>query len=53
MEACKHYHSIKHLRLPELLTEMAIARGEGSYSKALQQNSKVNILYKLSGCCFL
>ena len=44
MEACKHYYSVKYIRLPELLTELAIARGEGDYKKVLQQYRKVSLL---------
>jgi DNA replication protein DnaC len=44
MEACKQFYSVKYIRLPDLLTDMAIARGEGSIKKLLQQYLKVNLL---------
>jgi DNA replication protein DnaC len=44
MEACKQFYSVKYIRLPDLLTDMAIARGEGSIKKLLHQYLKVNCL---------
>lgn len=44
MEACKQYYTVKYVRLPELLTDLAIARGEGVYKKVLGQYCKVNLL---------
>jgi DNA replication protein DnaC len=44
MEACKQFYSVKYIRLPDLLTDMPIARGEGSIKKLLQQYLKVNLL---------
>lgn len=44
MEACKHYYTVKYVRLPELLTDLAVARGEGIYKKVLSQYRKVNLL---------
>jgi DNA replication protein DnaC len=44
MEACKQFYSVKYVRLPDLLTDMAIARGEGNIKKLLQQYLKVNLL---------
>ncbi len=44
MEACKHYYTVKYVRLPELLTDLAIARGEGIYKKVLSQYRKVSLL---------
>lgn len=44
MEACKHYYSAKYIRMPELLVELAIARGEGSYQKYLKQLKKIQLL---------
>jgi DNA replication protein DnaC len=44
MEACKQFYSVKYIRLPDLLTDMAIARGEGSIKKLLYQYLKVNLL---------
>jgi len=44
IEACKRLYSVKYLRLPELLVDLAIARGEGTYKKVLSQYSKVDLL---------
>ena len=44
IEACKQFYSVKYIRLPDLLTDLAIARGEGTIKKLLQQYQKVNLL---------
>jgi DNA replication protein DnaC len=44
MEACKRLYSVKYVRLPDLLTDMTMARGEGYIKKLLQQCLKVNLL---------
>jgi len=44
MEACKHYYSTKYIRLPELLSELAIARGEGCFKKVISQYRKYRLL---------
>lgn len=44
MEACKQFYSVKFIRLPELLSDLAVARGEGIYKKVLNQYRKVNLL---------
>ena len=35
---------MKYVRLPELLTELAIARGNGTYRKVVQQYKKPSLL---------
>lgn len=44
MEACKQFYSVKYLRLPDLLIDLAIARGEGTIKKLFSQYQKVNLL---------
>ena len=44
MEACKQFYSVRYIRLPDLLTDLAIARGEGTIKKLLIQYQKVNLL---------
>jgi DNA replication protein DnaC len=44
MEACKQFHTVKYVRLPELLTDLAVARGEGVYKKLLNQYRKIDLL---------
>jgi len=35
MEECKQFYSVKYVRLPELLADLAVARGEGIYKKGI------------------
>jgi DNA replication protein DnaC len=44
MEACKRFYSVKYIRLPDLLTDLAIARGEGTIKKLLYQYQRINLL---------
>jgi DNA replication protein DnaC len=44
LEACKRYYTVKYIRLPELLAEFAIARGEGSFKKSINQYKKYSLL---------
>lgn len=44
IEACKQYYTAKYIRLPELLADLAIARGEGIYKRVINQYRKVNLL---------
>lgn len=44
MAACRNYYSTKYIRLPELLGELAIARGEGSFLKLMKAYKKVSLL---------
>ena len=44
MEACKRYYTVKYIRLPELLAELAIARGEGCFKKIINQYKKYSLL---------
>ena len=44
LSACRHFRSVKYTRLPELLNELAVARGEGVYRKAVADYGKVNLL---------
>jgi DNA replication protein DnaC len=42
--ACRNYYTVKYVRLPELLDELTVARGEGIFQKVLNQYKKVNLL---------
>lgn len=42
--ACRHFYTVKYIRLPDLLNELAVARGEGIYKKVMSQYKKVNLL---------
>lgn len=44
MEACKNYYTTKYIRLPELLAELAIARGEGKFKDVIKQYQKYTLL---------
>jgi DNA replication protein DnaC len=44
MEACKRFYSVRYIRLPDLLTDLTIARGEGTIKKLLYQYLRVNLL---------
>lgn len=44
MEACKQGLTVRYARLPELLEELAIARGQGCFKKAITQLKKVQLL---------
>jgi DNA replication protein DnaC len=42
--ACRHLYATKYIRLPELLTDLAIARGEGNYKRVIANYKKVSLL---------
>lgn len=42
--ACRNFYSVKYIRLPELLNDLAVARGEGSYKKVIKQYKKIRLL---------
>lgn len=42
--ACRNLYTVKYVRLPDLLNEIAVARGEGIYQKVLKQYKKVRLL---------
>lgn len=42
--ACRHGHVVRYVRLPRLLSELATARGDGSYGRLLQQLAKTDLL---------
>jgi DNA replication protein DnaC len=44
MAACRSFHTVKYLRLPELLDELAAARDEGVFSKMIQAYKKYDLL---------
>jgi len=44
MAASRNFHTVKYIRLPELLGELAIARGEGRYSKVMKMYKQVQLL---------
>ena len=44
ISACRNFFTVKYIRLPELLTDLAIARGDGTYKKVVAQYKKVSLL---------
>jgi len=44
IEACKNFFTVRYVRLPEMLYELAIARGDGSYRKIMKAYRKVDLL---------
>lgn len=42
--ACRNFYTVKYIRLPDLLNELAIARGEGIYKKVMNHYKKVSLL---------
>jgi DNA replication protein DnaC len=42
--ACRNQFATKYIRLPELLTDLAIAKGDGTYKKMVAQYKKVSLL---------
>jgi DNA replication protein DnaC len=37
MAATRNFYTVKYIRLPDLLAELAVARGDGSYRKVMKQ----------------
>lgn len=44
ISSCRSLFTTKYIRLPELLTDLAIARGDGTYKKAVEHYKKVRLL---------
>jgi len=44
MAACQQFYPVRYVRLPELLADLAVARGEGIFKKVLGQYTKVSLL---------
>jgi len=42
--ACRNFYTVKYIRLPDLLNEFAVARGEGIFQKVMKQYKKVSLL---------
>lgn len=42
--ACRQFYKVKYARLPDLLDELAVARGEGIFKKVMNTYKKVNLL---------
>lgn len=44
ISACRNFNSVKYIRIPDLLNELAVARMEGTYSKFKKTIQKVDLL---------
>jgi len=44
MSACRHFHLVKYIRLPDLLNELSVAKGEGIFKKVIQGYKKIDLL---------
>jgi DNA replication protein DnaC len=42
--ACRNFFGVKYIRLPELLNDLAVARGEGSFKSMIKEYKKVSLL---------
>lgn len=42
--ACRNFYNVMYKRLPELFTELAVAKVQGTYSKVIKQYKKVKLL---------
>ena len=42
--ACRHFFTVKYVRLPDLLDELSVARGEGIFQKVIQGYKKIDLL---------
>jgi len=42
--ACRNFLSVRYIRLPELLNDLVIAKGEGTYRKLIKAYQKVDLL---------
>ena len=49
MEACKHYYSVKYVRLPDLLLDLQAARDYSAFAATLKKYTKPVLL--IIGCC--
>jgi len=42
--ACRNFYTVKYIRLPDLLNELAVARGEGIFQKVMKQYKQISLL---------
>ena len=44
MEACKHYYTVRYVRLPDLLLDLQAARDDGNFREVLKKYTKPTLL---------
>ncbi len=42
--ACRNYYPVRYIRLPDLLDELAVARGEGMFKKVMKHYMQIKLL---------
>jgi len=42
--ACRNFFGVKYIRLPELLADLALARGEGTIKKIIKEYKRISLL---------
>ncbi len=42
--ACRNYYAARYIRLPELLNDLAVARGEGTLKKLIREYQRIRLL---------
>jgi DNA replication protein DnaC len=42
--ACRNFYAAKYIRLPEMLNDLAVARGEGTFKKLLKEYKRIGLL---------
>jgi len=42
--ACRNFYTVRYTRLPELLNDLAVARGEGTYKRVIKEYKKISLL---------
>ncbi|MCL1849565.1 MAG: IS21-like element helper ATPase IstB [Clostridiales bacterium] len=42
--ACRNYYTVRYIRLPDLLTELAMARAENNFREVIRQYRKIKLL---------
>lgn len=42
--ACRNFMTVRYIRLPDLLNDLYVARGEGSFTKVIKSYQKVDLL---------
>ena len=42
--ACRDFHRVKYIRLPDMLNDMAVAHGTGTYQKLMKQYQRAELL---------
>ena len=44
MEACKHYYTVKYIRLPDMLLDLGAARDAGNFQEVIKKYTKPTLL---------